>query len=274
MSRSRSFCFTWNNYPEEYNDDDTLDAWLDGHGAKYIIAGREVAPATGTPHLQGYIQYGNPRTLTSVHRKFPGCHVEPAKGTPSQCRDYSIKDGNFRERGTPPKDAGTREKQRWEDARTLAKAGDFDSIPADIYVRYIGNLQRIHRECLPTLEPLATTAGIWIMGPSGTGKSRGVRDRYPDVYPKPLNKWWDGYKDNKEVLIDDVDPSHSSWIGSFLKIWADHYPFIAEKKGGSCMIRPEKVIVTSQYAIDQIFTDPELVAALQRRFTVVPIEQY
>jgi len=272
--RSRRFVFTWNNYPIEYNDNDSLDTWLNGLGSKYCIAGREISPTTGTPHLQGYVEFTNARTLTAVLSLLPGCHVEPAKGTPTQCREYSIKDNQFRECGTPPKDPGTREKQRWEHARTLASEGRFTEIPADIYIRYIGNLERIYRSNLPTLEPLATTAGLWIMGPSGTGKSRGVRERYPTLYPKPLNKWWDGYKDNKEVLIDDVDPSHQAWIGSFLKIWADHYPFIAEKKGGSCMIRPERIIVTSQYSIETIFTEPELQAALLRRFTVVPIEQF
>lgn len=276
VSRSRRFVFTYNNYPNWFNDDNPLDAWINSFGFKYCVVGREIAPHTGTPHLQGYIEFPNAHSIRSVRTKLAGCHVEPARGSPKQCREYCIKDGNFREYGEPPntEDPGTREKQRWEHARAMAEKGSFDEIPADIYVRYYGNLHRIHRDALPSKDPMPTTTGIWIMGPTGSGKSRGVRERYANVYPKPLNKWWDGYKDNKEVLIDDVDPSHGSWIGSLLKIWADHYPFIAEKKGGSSLIRPEKIIVTSQYSIGTVFEDTEVAAALARRFRVLTTEQF
>jgi len=155
----------------------------------------------------------------------------------------------------------------------MAEAGNFDEIDADIYVRYIGNLERIRSNSLPSLEPLPTPCGFWLVGPSGAGKSRGVRSRYPLVYPKPLNKWWDGYSSQPYVLLDDVDENQSSWIGNFLKIWSDHYPFIAEKKGGSRLIRPEKIIVTSQYHIEHLFKDGCLIQALNRRFTVINVEE-
>lgn len=33
----------------------------------------------------------------------------------------------------------------------------------------------------------------WHYGATGTGKSRGVRDRFPEAYIKGNNIWWDGY---------------------------------------------------------------------------------
>ncbi|AXH76879.1 MAG: putative viral replication protein [Cressdnaviricota sp.] len=269
MPKYRSFCFTYNNYPVEYNDDDSLDTWLHGFGCLYIVAGREISPTTETPHLQGYCRFKNPRSLTSIRALFPGCHIEPAKGTPLQCRTYCTKDSNFRELGPAPIDSGALEKKRWDDALHSAKEGDFDSIPADIYIRYIGNLERIRRLTLPPLESLPVTCGYWIQGPTGSGKSRGVREKFPLVYPKPMNKWWDSYIDQEEVLIDDVDYNQANWIGNFLKIWADHYPFIAEFKGGSRLIRPKKIIVTTQYSIENLFNDSELQAALNRRFRLI-----
>jgi len=267
--RSRHWCFTLNNYDPLLESDDALDAWLNRLGGVYAIAGREVAPATSTRHLQGFVSFKHARILSGVRRIIPGAHLEPANGTPAQSRTYCSKDASFRECGDIPQDPGNREKQRWEDARTMAKEGRFDDIPADIYVRYIGNLHRIYRDHLPPLESLPSTCGTWIVGPTGSGKSRGVRDAFPLIFPKPLNKWWDGYDSQPHVLLDDVDHNQSSWIGHFLKIWADHYPFIAEKKGGSRLIRPERIIVTSQYHIYELFQDQELIAALNRRFTVV-----
>lgn len=268
--RSRAFVFTYNNPPDDYwTSNDALDAWLNGIGAKYIVAGRETAPTTETRHLQGYARWSNPRSVANIRRLLVGCHVEPARGKPTQCREYCIKDGNFREFGDVPEDPGSREIERWENARSLAKEGKFEEIPADIYIRYIGNLERIYRRGLPSIEPLSSTCGIWLFGRTGAGKSRGVRSNHPKLYPKPLNKWWDGYSDQEVVLLDDVDYNQTSWIGNFLKIWSDHYPFIAEMKGGSRLIRPKRVIVTSQYTIQNLFTDVALQEALLRRFKVI-----
>lgn len=68
-------------------------------------------------------------------------------------------------------------------------------MPADVYVRYFTNLQRIHAANLPTYNHEAGTRGTWVVGPPGTGKTHYARTHYgEDVYIKAQNKWWDGYK--------------------------------------------------------------------------------
>ena len=88
----------------------------------------------------------------------------------------------------------------------------------------------------------------WHWGDSGTGKSRGVRSRFLDAYIKSNNVWWDGYLNEETVIIEEMGPKQ---IGAHhLKMWADHYPFKAESKGSYSLIRPSKIIVTSNYSIE------------------------
>ena len=77
---------------------------------------------------------------------------------------------------------------------------------------------------MPRPASLDTLQNEWIYGPTGVGKSRSVRDTHPVHYPKARNKWWDGYKGEEVVVIDEVSPTDAEWIAPMLKVWADHFP--------------------------------------------------
>lgn len=265
VSRARAFVFTFNNYTPA--DEDRLRL-ID---CKYLIYGRERAPTTGTQHLQGYIRYANPRSVVSVRRVL-GCHVEVARGLPSQCIQYCKKDGDVHEQGEVPADpaeSGEGELERWKQAWQSAKEGKIEEVPADIRVRCYCTLKRIHRDFQQAVGLLASPCGVWIHGEAGSGKTMSVFTLYPSLYTKGASKWWDGYDQHDVVLLDDIDPEQRAWIGRFLKIWADRYPFVAESKGQSLQIRPKKFVVTSQYTIEEIFHDEQTRSALNRRFTVI-----
>lgn len=52
----------------------------------------------------------------------------------------------------------------------------------------------------------------WHHGPTGTGKTRGVRARFPDAYLKSNTKWWDGYNGESVVILDEMTPNTiGSW---------------------------------------------------------------
>lgn len=71
-------------------------------------------------------------------------------------------------------------------------------------------------------ETVPETKGIWYYGTSGCGKSSIARAKYPNSYSKLANKWFDGYRQEKTIILDDLDKSHDK-LGYHLKIWADHY---------------------------------------------------
>lgn len=163
------------------------------------------------------------------------------------------------------KDKGEMEKERWRDIIHCAENGTVKEEYPDVYFRYNSTCNRLAR---PVFEPLPETCGIWYTGPSGSGKSSAARKNYPGLYDKLLNKWWDNYDGEDVVLLDDLDHFHAPAMGSALKRYADHYPFRAEVKTSSMLIRPKLIVVTSQYTIQELWPEPELQSALLRRFKV------
>lgn len=95
MSKTRTYCFTINNYTP------AIEQLVQNYPHEYLIYGREVG-ASGTPHLQGYIRFANARSLRSVisDTALWGAHWEIAKGNPQQNIDYCSKEGNVYEHGT------------------------------------------------------------------------------------------------------------------------------------------------------------------------------
>jgi len=82
------------------------------------------------------------------------------------------------------------------------------------------------------------------------------------------NKWWDKYKDEKNVLIEDMDKNHE-YMGFNLKIWSDKYAYPVEIKYGGTLMRPQVIIVTSNYSIQECFPDPSIHLPLLERFKVI-----
>jgi len=264
-SRYRSWCFTKNNYA--LSDCDSITRIP----CRYVIIGEEVAPTTGTPHLQGYISFDNAKSFSSVAGLLPGCHLLVARGSAAQNTVYCSKGGKVHSAGVCPSDSavgGRMESARWDRTWASAICGAIDEIDADIRLRYYTTLKKVGVDYMPAVRALERVCGLWIYGDSGSGKTRSVLASYPQAYIKPRNNWWDGYQSEDVVLLDDVDKFDRA-LGGKLKHWADFAPFIAEIKGGSRRIRPILLIVTSQYRIEDIWDDSETLAALNRRFKVI-----
>lgn len=260
-----NWVFTINNYTEQ----DLVDIPL--WDTKYHHFGKEVAPSTGTPHLQGYAVFKAPVRLAALKKIHPRAKWMPAVGTCEQNIEYCSKEGDFFSFGTPPINrtaAGAAEKKRWANAVAAAKEGRMDDIPADIFLRYYRTCKEIKKDYMVKPDDTDGVTGVWYWGPPETGKSRAARADFPNFYTKMQNKWWDGYQGEDNVILDDFDCKE---LGHHLKIWADRYSFTAETKGGAIAIRPKKFIVTSNYAPEdgRFGWDTDMVAAIRRRFTVV-----
>jgi hypothetical protein len=263
--KGRRMRFTLNNWTEEQKQ-----SLLGDSKFSYVIVGEELAPTTGTRHLQGYAEFVKQSQFGPFGKKY---HMACFKcdATTEKNIEYCKKDGIFEERGEPKKEGGQAEKDRWEDARKAAKEGRLDDLPADIYFRYYRTAKEIAKDHMPDLQD-CDIDNYWIYGAAGVGKSRKAREMAgTDFYPKLYNKWWDGYQGQEWIILDDYELD-GKMLGHFMKIWADRYPFNAETKGGMLRIRPKHIVVTSNYSPEAIFgSDDELLAAIKRRFKITKL---
>ena len=275
MSRGLRWCFTLNNYTEE--EEECIKALPD---IKYMIYGHEIAPETGTPHLQGYIIFETRKYMTWIkNNTSPRIHLEIARGSVNQNRDYCSKGRNIIEIGEVPQEqweaANEANKNKWDKARIAAKAGRFEEIPSDLWIKYRKAWEQEYQDERINKQVRFDNLHnhyLWIYGESGVGKSHLAREiatrLSPDEEPylKLVNKWWTGYRGQKVVIIEEVQKDIVPGLQSLLKQWVEKWEFAAETKGGQfTSLRPPYIIVTSNYCINDVFTEDADRKAMHRK---------
>jgi len=75
--------------------------------------------------------------------------------------------------------------------------------------------------------------------------------------------------------LEDLDPERAKCLTQHIKHWADPWGKMGgETKGGLVPLPYDIFIVTSQYSIEETFTDPKDYAAIKRRFKQTKILSY
>ena len=197
--------------------------------------------------------FNQPATLVKCKRLLPRAHLEQQRGSISQAIDYCHKDNDFYEFGTrpeTPEEKGKRGREGLEERWKLAKEGRFEELPPENIRTY----EYINAKYKPKPKRLeGPLLNEWIWGPTESGKTTKAEKENPGFYDKMRNKWWDGYDGEDVVLLEEIAPEHKE-LCQELKIWAQERPFRAEIKGGSIMIRPKKIVVTSNYRQTNVLT--------------------
>lgn len=273
--RHRHYVFTWNNYPAD------AQAQLESlPGVLYLAYQPEIGD-NGTRHLQGLISFTNPRAFRAVAKLVRGWHVDKMRGTIQQAVDYCSKEASrdanagfgFTEKGTRPLCAGTA-------GGRSDLAAVVEAIKAKVPLRELAEQfteQYIHynRGIERTIGLLSKprdfkTEVYWYYGSTGSGKSRAASDEAPAAYWKnPVNKWWDGYQGESDVIIDDYRPDFCTF-STLLRLF-DRYPMQVEAKGSSVQFVAKRIFITTPKNVEDTWSNrsEEDIAQLTRRITEV-----
>ena len=220
--KSTKFLFTLNNYTDA--DVASVKEW----GCKYLIFGKEVGEK-GTPHLQGYVCFENPRTLSSLKKLSGTAHWEASLGTPKQASEYCEKDGDVFEKGVRPLSQvqkGDGEKERWRTALLCVQEKRWDDMDPRLLCNNLKNIQYAANTLALSKKRKAVTMDeppvcIWIWGPTGTGKSHMADTDFPDPlkYRKDVNtRNWDNYAEEDCIYFEDVDKDFACFGGDLKKV--------------------------------------------------------
>lgn len=267
------WCFTLNNYTEEeWNQLQTTLRWR----ATYAVMGKEIAPTTQTPHIQGFLIFRTRERLAGAKEALgiPRMHLEKTVATSSQAAEYCKKDGDFLELGSLP---GTLRENGMAAQLEKAKAAvDQGSSLEELWdqhfhvmVKYRSSLTTylmMKRQKMCRQKP--KTELLW--GKTGTGKTRYVHDFARIHYDDDLwvysgGGWFDGYCGQRVVLFDDYYGDVP--FGLFLKV-LDRYRVNVPVKGGFVSWQPERIFVTSNKHCTSWYDNQsdEMMAAILRRF--------
>lgn len=263
--QGRYWICTWS---AEHAGEPRWDSYIGTDSIVWIRGQLELGEG-GFRHWQFIVGYSKKVTLSRVSSKFRGVHAELSRSTAADT--YVWKD-DTRVAGTQFEFGGKPIRRNnaddWDGIKRSALAGDFDSIPSDVFIRYYSSLRRIHKDYLRPVAMVRTCRVFW--GQTGTGKShRAWAEGGDNSYIKdPRTKWWCGYQAQEAVIIDEfrgvLDISH-------LLRWLDRYPVLVETKGGAMPLMASKFWITSNLHPKDWYPDldAETYRALERRIEII-----
>ena len=245
-TRSRKNQLTFNN-PHKFKDCShegikrSLQQW---ENIIYWCMCDEIGAKEQTPHTHLYIEFKNPIYFSSLKKVFPYAHIEQAKGSAQQNRDYIRKEGKwensekettnlkdtFEEWGEMPQYSQGKRNDRAE-LYQMIKDGLTNTQILEVNPDNILNLHQIDKARVDILAEKYRTERrvdlqvIYVCGKTGTGKSRGILDEHGDKnvcrvtdYKHPFDSYY-----GQDVLVFEEFRSDLT-IGAMLN-YLDIYPF-------------------------------------------------
>lgn len=268
---SKAYTFTRNNYTDE--EVAKFSEFTDSKLTHLYVA-KEVAPKTGTPHLQGYVCFSSNITIKKLHKKsfiFKHCALLESAGSPAQNRNYCFKGEQpkeeWEEQGVDgpnyglnvqkvadinlSKQGGRTDLKEFKDAvlsgATQMYLVENYFVEMQKYGRFYEKLRKIYlklREYPPGQPSRKREVKVEIhWGAPGAGKSHVGHVCGAISLDLASKGWFDGYDDEATVILEEFD--WTKFDIDFFKKLIDCYPVQLNIKGTSGYANWTRVIITS-----------------------------
>lgn len=286
---SRKYQLTINNPREHGFDHEAIRAAIGSLSSCFYWCLCDEVGQEDTPHTHIYLAFRNAVMFSTLQSRFYGAHIESARGSHRENRDYIRKEGKwvqdakhgtnlpdtFEESGELPEEPQRRQK---DSEAILAMISD-GATNAEILREFptaMNRLQHIETARQTLLEEqyrttFRTLHVTYIWGKTGVGKTRSVMERhgYENVYRVTNYAHpFDGYAGQDVILFDEFRSSLP--VSDMLK-YLDGYPVKLPCRYADKMACFTQVYVVSninfeaQYPNIQL-EEPETWQAFRRRF--------
>lgn len=246
---ARNWVFRYANPTE--TAEELIELFKKHESTRYISFQKERGEENGLIHYQGYAEFSKVHRLSALKKIHNSIHWEPRRGTRDEARNYTRKEET---RIDGPWEFGEWGQQRgqrtdidelYKLARTSKTLLEVAEAMPGSYMRHYKAVQHVRQlEAFDKPTRTEDLQVILIYGPPGLGKTRRAYEEAPDLYAIPLGKqlWFDGYRGEKDVLIDDF--SGNLRLVDTLRMF-DRYPIQVPIKGGHVWWCPTRIFVTA-----------------------------
>lgn len=257
----RNVCFTLNNYTaEEY---EFITAW----DCKYMIVGKEVGES-GTPHLQGYVEFNSPKRMDTLKKMNKRIHWEARKGTAQQASDYCMKDDKEAFiKGKISKQGERKDIDMVADMITEGK--NLKEIAMEhptTFIKFHKGIEALHKLTFSDRTEKPTVKWIW--GLAGRGKTYYCTSKHESHYIKDGTMWWNEYEQQEAIIIDDFD---GKWPFRDLLRLLDRYKYQGQYKGGYVKINSPFIYITCEFPPEHYWDGNALEQVTSRLTEVVEV---
>lgn len=281
--RLRNFIFTLNN-PTSKDKKQLINLTKHKH-FQFLIFQKEIGEVKKTPHFQGYFEFKQKIGLKAVKKVVERIHVDDRRGTQQHAIKYVTKEKGrlagpwtVGQKKSPGKRTDIMEFKEVCKKKVKKSTLLKDHLP--IMARYPQlwltlQTEFVYKELKEQIYKKGRLVFVkW--GPTGSGKTRAVYDKYglDNIYRlvqgcgSSNSLWFDGYCGQEVLLLDDF----YGWIKwHFFLSLLDRYPLKVQIKGGTVEFVSPIIEITSNQPPEDwyMWTEKRLYATLKRRLTKI-----
>jgi len=234
----------------------------------FMVYQRETAPTTQKLHWQGYFK-AHKRIGFKTAKQIVGnsAHLEVMRGTPKQASDYCLKDetaieGTRAVFGEIPTHGDKNDMAAWRDA---IKAGMSQTDLFENFLPLMLRFSNAYKQMATLYSKKRKYEGDerpvleFHIGPTGSGKSKTVFEKYPDAYAWSIDNgggstWISNYNGEDVIILDEF---RGELRFKALKELCGWNPYSFQSKYGDVQILAKKFVFTSTTHPNEWYVDRE-----------------